>query len=330
MNFTNIMRILKGDVVGHSFHGNQWVTESGSFIAKPPRAPKVETPAPQPVSSIPAEESRSLIEQAVSRVSPESLIKEPEGKLVTPAGGEKFVALKDNKIALREDDKKIRLGGALNDGFVPVTMADGSKAAIKLMSSPTECGWQGTAEYSAQSEVLAGLVAKTLNLPIRCCEPVAGQPNAVLQPWLEGETLEEKGIEDIERCTPEQQAQARQIEFFDQLTGNPDRFYLDGELRNSANVFVQKDSTNGGENLIGIDNALSFCYAKDLADEGGRIPNFDFLGKDLTKDDLDGMYKQISDLQPNFEALNRMDSYNEMIERFRTGAVTYMSNHGIS
>ena len=75
MDWRSITTILKGDVSGHDFHGNQWVNEAGGFNAKgnkprgggkkpkaavrQPAAPKKQ-PAPTPCpSEASSEESKA-------------------------------------------------------------------------------------------------------------------------------------------------------------------------------------------------------------------------------------------------------------------------------
>jgi hypothetical protein len=278
MDYRSIITILKGDVVGHEFHGNQWLTVSGGFNAggngrapRAPRAPRVPQSVKQVVQSI--------------------------------KGGGKFLALKTNKIA-KLLGNPMKLGGAFNKGWQKVEMEDGSIAGVKTAKN----SYGGDATVDIQSEILASAVGKALGMPIREALPVDGHPDQCVTPWIEGQPLPYNA--SIDSASPEDQASLNQLRFFDQLIGNSDRFLPDGTIVNPANIMRSYDGQ-----IVGIDHAMAF--------DGGSIPRFSLLGNP-SQEDIKGMYKSLTDLQPTFASIGRMKAYTDMMDRFRTGFVNYV------
>jgi hypothetical protein len=105
-----------------------------------------------------------------------------------------------------------------------------------------------------------------------------------------------------------------QLRFFDQLTGNPDRFRADGSLSNKGNVMLNHDDGK----IYGIDNGLCFFNKS--------IPDFSLLHQSLSNSDLMGMYKSLQSLEPDFASMGRSSDYNSMMDGFRAGALTYQAN----
>jgi len=289
--------IQKGDVAGHVFHGNQWIDGEGNFKpngGRKPRAPKVQSPKAN----------------RIARLVP---------SVKDGVKGGKFVALSSTQIAKNVGDK-LQLGGAYNKGWQKVEMSDGSIAGIKTFQS---FSGEMDAMSQAQNEVLASEVGKTLDIPIRDTAFVGDKKwlstePQVVQPWIEGKTAFETPIPD----TPEAQTDMKKLEFFDQLVGNGDRFDK-GVLLNEGNVIV----TDKGS-IVGIDHAFAFPEKNSIFYNSAPMPDFNLLGSP-TRNDLDSIHASIMSLRPTFEFMGRTDSFNDMVSRFQTGAVTYMNEHGM-
>ena len=294
--------VQKGDVTGHVFHGNQWIDGQGNFKpqgGRKPRAPKGGSPK-------------------VNRTARTIASMRGDKKELSPKG-KKFVALSSTQIAKNVGDK-LQLGGAYNKGWQKVEMSDGSIAGVKTFQS---FSGEMNAMSQAQNEVLASEVGKTLDIPIRDTAFVGDKKwlstePQVVQPWIEGKTAFETPIPD----TPEAQTDMKKLEFFDQLVGNGDRFDK-GVLLNEGNIMV----TDKGS-VIGIDHAFAFPEKNSIYYNSAPMPDFNLLGSP-TRDNLESIHASLMSLRPTFEFMGRTDSFNDMMNRFQTGAVTYMNEHGM-
>jgi hypothetical protein len=325
MDFKKILSVLKGDVAGHDFHGNQHVKVDGAGNVKPRRNNRwIDSKGafdPNGAIGKPVEPRvRAEIERAQGDINAriaQSQTKPIEPPVASkPMGDEKFVALKTPEVA-KLINGEVAYGGMMNGGFKTVQMKDGSTGLIKTMVDGHPMGWDVSAEYQAQSEVLAGKVAQAINAPVRVSEPLAGSAVDIVQPYLNGHPLG-----DMEPETDEE-SQMSGLRFFDQLVGNADRFDPYGDIINGGNIFLTT-----GNQIIGIDNALCLL-PKDFAVEPMRqqaMPDFNLLGSP-TKSDLDTMFQNLKKTEPDFIAMSRQDNYASMIDRFTTGAVTYLVNH---
>jgi hypothetical protein len=279
MDFRSIFTILKGDVVGHSFHGNQWLTVEGKFNAGKVRVPRV--PKPAPAKPVPA-----------------------------ALGKGHFIALKTGEIA-KPIGGTMNMGGAYNKGWQKVEMKDGSIAGVKTASDKMGNGGQSGAKQDVQNEILSATVGKALDIPIRDALPVAGHPDQCVSPWIEGSPVGKMPY--AANVSTADDPELNKLRFFDQLVGNPDRFDGHGEIVNPANIL--RNVADGS--LVGIDNAMAFHTGY------GGIPNFSLLGNP-SQDTIKGMFASLTSLQPTFASAGRIDSYNAMMDRFRTGFVNYV------
>jgi len=301
--------IQKGDVAGHPFYGNQWIDGQGNFKpqgGRKPRAPKGDSPKANRTARIISSMKDSL-------------------------KGGKFIPLKDTAIA-KLVGKPLKLGGEFNYGWQKVEMKDGLLAGVKEIRD----GNGVHQVFQAQNEVLASAVGKALDIPIRDAQfmPIKGELDAnppdtapanepwlsarIVSPWIEGKTAFETPIPD----TPEAQADLNKIQFFDQLIGNGDRFQ-DGVLLNDGNIMVTDDGR-----VVGIDHAFAFPPTGGLMDNSAPMPDFNLLGSP-TREDLDNIHASLMALEPKFESMDRSHDLRKMMNRFQTGAVTYMNEHGM-
>lgn len=317
MRATEIIAILKGDLPGHRFRGNQWLDENGDFIVKPKGAKRQPAaPKPKPV-------------RAPRQPKPQSAPKQLKNGIAD--FGEKSVGLKTNEIA-KSIGGSMKLGGAMNKGWQQVEMKDGSIAGIKTLADGSKWGWDKrlTPEYQAQSEVLASKVAEALGSPVRCVEPVAGHPDQVVCPWLEGKSapfgVAFNGKDPLVQMNPENDQRWNELTFFHQVVGNYDGIRPDGQC-NSGNIFLDAASNK----LLGIDNALAFL-PPDMTSTGAYvdrnpgIPNFSLLGN-VSADQGNNMAKSLMALQPTFVAMGRQVDYTEMMNRVAAGWVNYGMGH---
>jgi len=341
MDFRSIIGILKGDRQGHDFHGNQWVTENGSFVAKPPKGNGRKAPAPQPapeprVPSAPSAPrvSSPKVEEAVSRLAqslnhplgdqpatptPPNDTSKPfsaDVQTALPSKGDNAVVLKTTEIASEEGRAEFR-GGACNNGFQIVTMKDGTQANIKSVSGADAIGWDNvTAEYGAQSEVLAGAIAKVLNVSVRGSDFIT--PTRIIQPNLDGETAATySGAK-----TSQIREDLKGIRFFDQLTGNPDRMGRDGELVNIGNLMYTTDGR-----AVGIDNGLILLPEGTHAYDSSRtpeLPDISLLGN-LSNEDIGRIDSGLRGLKPMFDSLGRGQSFDYMMSRWNDGVMSRLS-----
>jgi len=326
MDFQKILSVLKGDVVGHEFHGNQHVKVDGAGNVKPRRGNRwIDSKGgfnPNGGIGKPVEPKvRAEIERAQSdinaRISQSQSTSSTDPVSAKPLGGEKFVALKTPEIAKVIDPNLNFNVGEMNNGFKLVEMKDGSTGVVKGMKDGYNAGWDVSAEYQAQSEILCGKIAQAINAPVRVSEPVEGSATEVVQPYLNGETLTYK------QPTSEMEAQLDDLRFFDQLVGNGDRFSPYGAINNGGNIMLTDDNR-----IVGIDNALTLLPKSVNLDIWRQqdTPDFNLLGAP-TKSDLDTMFQSLKKTEPDFIAMGRQDSYATMIDRFTTGAVNYLVNH---
>ena len=291
--------VQKGDVAGHEFHGNQWIDGQGNF--KPNGGRRTASP------------KTNRIAQTVASMRGDK--KEPSPK------DTKFVALSSTQIA-KNVGYILDLGGDYNKGWQKVEMSDGSIAGVKTFQSFSVSGVMD-AIAQAQNEVLASAVGKELDIPIRDTAFVGDRKwlstePQVVQPWIKGKTAFETPIPD----TPEAQNDMKKLEFFDQLIDNGDRFE-NGVLLNDGNVMV----TDKGS-VVGIDHAFAFPEKNSLFYNSAPMPDFNLLGSP-TREELDNLHAQIMSTEPNFTAMGRRDSFANMMTRFETGAITYMTNKGM-
>jgi hypothetical protein len=321
MDFRQILRVLKYELPGHKFNGNQWLDENGNFrggaggngggravrvvqpaiprVGRAPRPTAGRAPKPAPVvakPSVPLKVSGKAVGLNTAEIN-------------KPLGG------------------VMRMGGAMNKGFQKVEMKDGSVGAIKNFKAPF--GTPFTATRQAQNEILASRVGAALGMPIRCCEGVAGNKDQIVQPWLEGKPAAEvdrvvfsgNNPNALAALHPDNATRLNQLEFFHQLIGNADGVFRIGNNRtmNPGNVWVQKDGS-----ILGIDHALAFDTRSHVG-----MPDFSLLGNP-SREDIIGMSNTLSGLKDTFTAMGRADSYNEMMQSFSAGAVTYGQSHGMS
>jgi len=324
VDFTNIIQILKYELAGHTFNGNQWIDSQGNFRAGAGgngggRAVRVVQPAIPRVGRAP----RPAAARAARAAAPAAAPSKPAPPLKTTG---KAIGLNTAEIG-KPLGGLMRMGGQMNQGFQKVEMKDGSVGAIKNFKG--FAGTPFTATRQAQNEILASKVGAALGMPIRCCEGVAGNKNQIVQPWLEGKpaasiagTLGGNNPSALHGLNADNATRLNQLEFFHQLIGNGDGVYRSnggGRIMNPGNVWVQK---NGA--ILGIDHALAFDTRKTVG-----FPNFSLLGNP-SREDIIGMSNTLSGLKDTFTAMGRADSYNEMMQSFSAGAVTYGQSHGMS
>jgi hypothetical protein len=298
MDFRTIFTILKGDVPGHKFHGNQWLREDGGFDpnGRGGRRGGNRAPAPQRAAAVPKPPRAPRVAKVPAKV------------LSSLKTGGKFLAFKSKEIA-KTLGAPIKFRGAFNKGIQHVEMKDGSQGAIKLISGLSE---EKNAKC-AETEILAGKVGEALGFPFRETLPVASQPDQVLFPWIEGGPPSSRS--EILSANPDNAERMNQILFFDQLTQNGDRFsYNGGQIVNHGNFMV--DSKSGL--VYGIDNAFAFGPA-GLMD----TPDFSLLSNP-SQDSINKMYANLVDLKQTFASAGRINDYNNMLDRFRTGFVNYV------
>lgn len=322
MRATEIIAILKGDLPGHKFRGNQWLDGEGNFDPhgrggrnrQPVAVPKVRpvrapAPKPTPKPTPPKQPTPSQIKAGIADF------------------GKGAVALKTSEIAKTVGEVK-SIGGAMNEGWQQVEMKDGSVAGIKTIADGTKCGWDKmmTPEYQAQSEILASKVAEALGSPVRCVEPVDGHPDQVVCPWLEGMSgiLSKYGDGKTEATSlnPENAQRWDALNFYHQVVGNYDGIRPSGDF-NNGNLFFDAQSNK----LLGIDDALSFLPESltatgAYADRNPGIPDFSLLGN-VSAEQGNNMAKSLMALQPTFASMGRLDNYNAMMGRFSAGWVNY-------
>lgn len=218
MDFRSIITILKGDVVGHPFHGNQWLTVDGKF--------NYGGGNDRPVA--------------------------PKPKLAPAVSGlGRFIALKTGEVS-KKLGNVVKMGGAFNKGWQKVEMKDGSIAGIKTAFCAPQYGGEAQAKNDIQNEILAAAVGKVLDFPIRDALPVDGHPDQCVSPWIEGSPVG-KGAFNADVSTDDQ-PEIDKLRFFDQLVGNADRFSNDGDILNPANIM--RNAADG--HLVGIDHAMAF------------------------------------------------------------------------
>ena len=61
-----------------------------------------------------------------------------------------------------------------------------------------------------------------------------------------------------------------------------------------------------------------------------ETPDFSLLGNP-SRSDIEGMYKSLTSLQPDFNSFGRGGgvAYNRMMDNFRTGALNYYAQNGM-
>jgi hypothetical protein len=242
--------VEKGDVQGHSFHGNQWITTGGGFRAKPPARQRQQAPAPAPAPEPPR---RNVIQVKPKKFEVASNINLPKQDY------KQFVALTGQKVA--RVGGKVDLGGNQQRAMYKVTMDDGSKGIVKEIKD-----WRGiSGEQLANNEILASKVGMACDFPIRQALPVEGKPDAILQPWVDGERWKDlspvRPTSRIEARTEVAQKPLSEMAFFDQLTANSDRHggnamvagIKEGDFKNVDEALEQT-----GARVVGIDHSLCF------------------------------------------------------------------------
>ena len=262
--------VAKGDVVGHVFHGNQWLTTGGGFNpnpngarrkpaeAQPAKAPRVRQPKPQPAPKAPTSAK-------------------PDDK--SQQNGKNFKGLGSAKIASKGSE--LFLGGNQQKFMGKVTMENGEPAVVKQIGD-----WRGiSGEEMAKAEVLASKVGEACDFPIRGVAPVEGADDTVVQAWVEGKSFKELGgafnpAKEISSAPVELRPQLEEIKFFDALTGNPDRHY--GNLMISGIpdtvTSVEEAGKVAGASIVGIDHSLAFLntrnfppFSSDLQNASARL-----------------------------------------------------------
>jgi hypothetical protein len=259
MRFSEILSILKGDVPGHRFHGNQWLKEDGGFDPNGQggrRQPRVARPAPAPRQPAPKP-------PRAPRVARKPVVPTPAPKPteITPDKKSSYIGPSSKTVVKKLEDFSDE-GGAQQRANYKAEMSDGSVAMVKQLGL-----WHGfSGERLAQAEVLAGKVGAATGIPIRGAVLLKGSKDTVVQPFLEGKNAETIGgapedpINDPRDVPKAFQEAAGEIKLFDALTGNTDRHW--------GNVFiagVPKDHVGWeqaadvpGARLVGIDHSL--CY----------------------------------------------------------------------
>ena len=323
MDFTNIIQILKYELAGHTFNGNQWIDSQGNFRAGAGgngggRAVRVVQPAIPRAARAPRPAAARAARAAATAAAPSKPA--PPMKLTGKAVGLHTTEIVKPLGAL------VRKGGQMNNGFQRVEMKDGSVGGIKNFKAPA--GTPFTATRQAQNEILASRVGAALGMPIRCCEAVTGNPKQVVQPWLEGKSADEVPAtrggyspNALAALHPDNATRLNQLEFFHQLIGNADGVFRSGgnRMMNPGNVWVQKDGS-----ILGIDHALAFDTRSHVG-----MPDFSLLGNP-SREDIIGMSNTLSGLKDTFTSMGRGDAYNAMMQSFSAGAVTYGQSHGMS
>ena len=248
------VKVIKGDKAGHDFHGNQWITTGGGFRAKPPARQRQQAPAPAPAQvSAPEPPRRNVIQVKPKKFEIASSINLPKQDY------KQFVALTGQKVA--KVGGKVDLGGNQQRAMYKVTMDDGSKGIVKEIND-----WHGiSGETMAENEILASKIGMACDFPIRQALPVEGNPEAILQPWVDGERWKElspvRPTSRIEARTEVAQQPLAEMKFFDALTGNPDRHggnamvtgIKEGEFQHVDEALEQT-----GAKVVGIDHSLCF------------------------------------------------------------------------
>ena len=316
MDWRSITTILKGDVSGHDFHGNQWVNEAGGFNAKgnkprgggkkpkaavrQPAAPKKQ-PAPRPAPQKPAAKNpkqRDLNSVLLSLINnhlnaqkqptstPADYAPSPKEAKEPPfKPGKGFLPFTNEKI--QNNDESLHLGGAQQIKMGKVTFDDGSKGVAKTIGQ-----WNGIpAEEMAKAEVLSSKIGQAIGAPIRDCIGVPGQKDAVIQPWVQGETWAtccgpmammrkenfNPGTGDPDGYPPQFRAALGEMRLFDTMTGNGDRHCENVMVTNTNPTafepFTKKDGSQTvrlkqgltiadaitpDSKLVGIDHSLAF------------------------------------------------------------------------
>jgi len=325
MDFRQILRVLKYELPGHKFNGNQWLDENGNFRGGAGgngggRAVRVVQPAIPRVGRAPRP-------TAGRAAAPAAAPSKPAPPLKTTG---KAVGLNTSEIN-KPLGGVMRMGGAMNKGFQKVEMKDGSVGAIKNFKPFPAQGL--TASRQAQNEILSSKVGEALGMPIRCCEGVAGNKNQIVQPWLEGKPAADiAGVNGgnnpsaLHSLNPDNANRLNQLRFFGELIGNGDGVFGGRNAMNPGNVWVQKDGS-----ILGIDHAMAFDGAT-VGTRLGRLtgmPNFSLLGNP-SRNDIMGMANTLSGLRDTFASMGRASDYNDMMSRFQMGAVTYGQSHGMS
>lgn len=222
--------IHKGDSLGHEFHGNQWVDEDGGFVAGAGgnRPVRQQTPPAPP---------------------------KPESMPTPPSPKNRFTGFTSMEVVAPIGDK-LKLGGVFNNGIQTYKMKDGSLAAGK-----------DTRDYMAQKEIMASLIGKAIDAPVRECIPLpGGTPEQLIMPWVEGQTMSElsrdEGIRHMSnseidaKCCPEVARQLYDLKFFDTLVGNEDRMSNMGNLMVITPGKDMADLRDPTTKVIGIDHGI--------------------------------------------------------------------------
>jgi len=305
MNFRQILEILKGDVVGHEFHGNQWINGSGKFNAgggkprpaakpkpagqrraaapKPAPAPRrVAAPKP-PAPTPPRPETPKPTPPPVKLPEPQQSLKPAVKDWNEP--GPKVLAT--NEIA--SYDKKLgSKGGAQNTGLQLVTMKDGSAGVVKGLA---EWG-KNSPKQLAKAEVAAGKIGAAMGISIAKAEPVPGEPKKIVMPLIKGETaFDSRGADNV---SSECNQQRNEMYFFDKLIGNGDRHFGNFMYTNlTPRNWVTQDSQ-----VVAIDHSLCLGNARyePFPPQSSDLVQFAVL-KHINSDRLTQMYTGLKDLQ---------------------------------
>ena len=245
--FQIIQHLVKGDLQGHEFHGNQWIDGEGNFVAGGGKGSPAATPPP------PSEPPHDEV---------------ANGHLGNfrgfPAGNQ--IAHKLQTFDAGYGNQQIKME--------TVAMEGGGKGIVKQMEDWDETI---TATICANREVLASDIGKICNFPIREAAAVPGHPDSVVQAFVDGITQKDAAQDDngqgndmplepadIKGWPPLAQQQYGECRFFDVMIGNYDRHWGNYMITNSQDDPTWgKDSGASGtmtpsSEIVGIDHSLAF------------------------------------------------------------------------
>jgi hypothetical protein len=273
MDFDAIINILKGDYVGHNFHGNQWLNLNGQFDPnaqggirprrgggaqpKPARARKpvaVRQPKPAPAPT-PVQQSP---------VTPHVEAPKQDVKLDGIGTGKQYLGPSSKNITKVDEDLS-NLGGAQQKSMQLVTLDDGSKAIVKTIG---RWGSQSGADL-AENEVLASKIGEAMDIPIRGAVMKDGTKDTIIQPFINGQRWgrlsdvnDSPGDTRVSKLPTEWVEPMGEVKLFDQLSGNPDRHAGNLMVSGVPSDFrgTMQEAANMGATIVGIDHSLCFTY----------------------------------------------------------------------
>jgi hypothetical protein len=297
-----IQQIIKGDLTGHDFHGNQWIDGKGNFnpkggkgrgekakpVARPrpvaarkPKPPVVRQVKPaKPAAPTPIVAKPPVVLQPATPPVAETPKPDPDYNPKVQGEQGNFKKLATNEIAGDAKPFTAGAGGNQQKSVYTVTMKDGSSGLVKEINDWGEF----SAERLARNEVLASKIGEALNVPIRSALPVPGQPDAVVQTLLDGTTPKALGCQNVEPFAvasqmagvPENvQRQIGEIKFFNTLVGNQDDHYKNWIIDGATPGASWSDNPSRGAaavlgpnaKITGIDYSLAFEAGMPLASD---------------------------------------------------------------